>query len=166
MGQGGIVEAVILFFLAIGGLFLGWFSPTQAGAIGAGGALIIGLVMLLLLTIIMLAAMRVTSLEERMAGNLRNQNIALQAAIQNGVDAQILAAAKALGVAYGKQGILTAKEAKKVAAILTAEQKAQLKELQAARIEQMKTGGQRGQRGQAGGGAAGGQRGQRGQGAQ
>ena len=41
---GGIVEAVILFFLAIGGLFLGWFSPTQAGAIGAGGALIIGLV--------------------------------------------------------------------------------------------------------------------------
>lgn len=41
---GGIVEAVILFFLAIGGLFLGWFSPTQAGAIGAGGALLIGLV--------------------------------------------------------------------------------------------------------------------------
>lgn len=41
---GGIVEAVILFLLTIGGLFLGWFSPTQAGAIGAGGALIIGLV--------------------------------------------------------------------------------------------------------------------------
>jgi len=40
---GGIVEAVILFVLAIGGLFLGWFSPTQAGAIGAGGALLIGL---------------------------------------------------------------------------------------------------------------------------
>jgi tripartite ATP-independent transporter DctM subunit len=40
---GGIVEAAILFFLTIGGLFLGWFSPTQAGAIGAGGALIIGL---------------------------------------------------------------------------------------------------------------------------
>jgi tripartite ATP-independent transporter DctM subunit len=39
----GIIEAIILFFLAIGGLFLGWFSPTQAGAIGAGGALIIGL---------------------------------------------------------------------------------------------------------------------------
>ena len=39
----GIVEAVILFVLAIGGLMLGWFSPTQAGAIGAGGALIIGL---------------------------------------------------------------------------------------------------------------------------
>jgi len=39
----GIIETVILFFLAIGGLFLGWFSPTQAGAIGAGGSLIIGL---------------------------------------------------------------------------------------------------------------------------
>jgi C4-dicarboxylate transporter DctM subunit len=39
----GIIEALILFLLAIGGLFLGWFSPTQAGAIGAGGALFIGL---------------------------------------------------------------------------------------------------------------------------
>lgn len=41
---GGIIEAVILFLLAIGGLLLGWFSPTQAGAIGAGGALLIGLI--------------------------------------------------------------------------------------------------------------------------
>ena len=40
----GIIEAVILFLLVIGGLALGWFSPTQAGAIGAGGALLIGLV--------------------------------------------------------------------------------------------------------------------------
>ena len=40
----GIIEALLLFLLAIGGLFLGWFSPTQAGAIGAGGALLIGLV--------------------------------------------------------------------------------------------------------------------------
>jgi C4-dicarboxylate transporter DctM subunit len=39
----GIIPALILFLLAIGGLFLGWFSPTQAGAIGAGGALLIGL---------------------------------------------------------------------------------------------------------------------------
>jgi C4-dicarboxylate transporter DctM subunit len=39
----GIIEALLLFFLAVGGLFLGWFSPTQAGAIGAGGALFIGL---------------------------------------------------------------------------------------------------------------------------
>jgi C4-dicarboxylate transporter DctM subunit len=39
----GVTPALTLFLLAIGGLFLGWFSPTQAGAIGAGGALIIGL---------------------------------------------------------------------------------------------------------------------------
>lgn len=40
---GGIIEAILLFLLTIGGLFLGWFSPTQAGAIGAFGALLIGL---------------------------------------------------------------------------------------------------------------------------
>ncbi|MDH4267231.1 MAG: TRAP transporter large permease, partial [Deltaproteobacteria bacterium] len=40
---GGIIEAAILFSLAIGGLFLGWFSPTQAGAVGACGAFMIGL---------------------------------------------------------------------------------------------------------------------------
>ncbi len=39
----GVIETLILFLLALGGLFLGWFSPTQAGAIGAGGALLIGL---------------------------------------------------------------------------------------------------------------------------
>ncbi len=39
----GVIETGVLFALAIGGLFLGWFSPTQAGAIGAIGALIIGL---------------------------------------------------------------------------------------------------------------------------
>lgn len=41
---GGIIEALVLFLLVIGGLFLGWFSPTQAGAIGAGGGLLIGLI--------------------------------------------------------------------------------------------------------------------------
>jgi tripartite ATP-independent transporter DctM subunit len=39
----GIVEAIFLFGLAVGGLFLGWFSPTQAGGIGAFGAFAIGL---------------------------------------------------------------------------------------------------------------------------
>lgn len=40
----GVFEAILLFLLTIGGLFLGWFSPTQAGAIGASGALLIGIV--------------------------------------------------------------------------------------------------------------------------
>ncbi len=39
----GIIEMIVLFALVIGGLLLGWFSPTQAGAAGAGGAILIGL---------------------------------------------------------------------------------------------------------------------------
>jgi len=39
----GISEMLLLFIFVIGGLFLGWFSPTQAGGAGAAGALVIGL---------------------------------------------------------------------------------------------------------------------------
>jgi C4-dicarboxylate transporter DctM subunit len=42
-GLVGVIEMMVLFALVIGGLFLGWFSPTQAGAAGAFGALLIGL---------------------------------------------------------------------------------------------------------------------------
>jgi tripartite ATP-independent transporter DctM subunit len=40
----GVVETLLLFALVIGGLYLGWFTPTEAGAAGAFGALVIGVV--------------------------------------------------------------------------------------------------------------------------
>jgi len=42
-GLVGISEMLLLFIFVIGGLFLGWFSPTQAGGAGAAGSLLIGL---------------------------------------------------------------------------------------------------------------------------
>lgn len=39
----GVVETLVLFALVIGGLYLGWFTPTEAGAAGAFGALVVGL---------------------------------------------------------------------------------------------------------------------------
>jgi type IV pilus assembly protein PilX len=49
-------------------------TPYQRGAV-----LIVALIMLLLLTIIGLSSMRGTSLQENMAGNMRDSNLALQA---------------------------------------------------------------------------------------
>jgi Tfp pilus assembly protein PilX len=46
----------------------------------SGVALIIGLLMLLLLTIIMISAVQVTALEHRMVSNMQTQNVAFQAA--------------------------------------------------------------------------------------
>jgi len=43
-GLAGITEMMVLFALVMGGLFLGWFSPIQAGAVGAAGALLLGLI--------------------------------------------------------------------------------------------------------------------------
>ena len=41
---GGVGETLILFILVMGGLFIGFFTPTEAGAIGAGGAIVLGFV--------------------------------------------------------------------------------------------------------------------------
>jgi len=40
----GVGETLILFILVMGGLFIGFFTPTEAGAIGAGGAIVLGFV--------------------------------------------------------------------------------------------------------------------------
>jgi len=40
----GVLEVLALFALVLGGLYAGWFTPTEAGAAGAFGAIIIALV--------------------------------------------------------------------------------------------------------------------------
>jgi len=40
----GVLETLILFVVVMGGMFLGWFTPTQAAAIGAMGSIIVALV--------------------------------------------------------------------------------------------------------------------------
>jgi tripartite ATP-independent transporter DctM subunit len=37
----GLIETLLLFILVMGGLFLGFFTPTEAGAVGAFGTLVI-----------------------------------------------------------------------------------------------------------------------------
>ena len=40
----GVFDTLILFVLVMGGLFAGFFTPTEAGAIGAGGAILLGFI--------------------------------------------------------------------------------------------------------------------------
>lgn len=71
----------------------------------SGFALIVGLVVLVLLTLIMLTALKMASLEERMAGNLRSENIAFQAAESALREAENLITASAEGlVDWGNDG--------------------------------------------------------------
>ncbi|NLL52081.1 MAG: TRAP transporter large permease [Peptococcaceae bacterium] len=42
--RGGLIEVIIIFLLAIGGMFIGWFTPTEAASVGAMGMLAIGLI--------------------------------------------------------------------------------------------------------------------------
>ncbi|MCR4400311.1 MAG: TRAP transporter large permease [Syntrophomonadaceae bacterium] len=41
--SGGLWEVLVVFALSVGGLFAGWFTPTEAGAVGAGGVLAVTL---------------------------------------------------------------------------------------------------------------------------
>lgn len=40
---GGLPEVLVVFIISIGGLFAGWFTPTEAGAVGAAGVLVVSL---------------------------------------------------------------------------------------------------------------------------
>ena len=42
--RGGVIEVLAVFGLSIGGLFAGWFTPTEAGAVGAAGVLGVSLI--------------------------------------------------------------------------------------------------------------------------
>jgi tripartite ATP-independent transporter DctM subunit len=42
--KGGLGEVLFVFALSIGGLFAGWFTPTEAGAVGSAGVLAVALV--------------------------------------------------------------------------------------------------------------------------
>lgn len=55
-------------------------NPVSRAAQQQGAALIVGLIMLLLLTIVGVAGMRETLLQEKMVGNMRDREVALQAA--------------------------------------------------------------------------------------
>lgn len=39
--DGGVLEVLIVFFVSIGGIFFGWFTATEAGAIGATGMMLV-----------------------------------------------------------------------------------------------------------------------------
>ena len=42
--NGGIIEIVVVFIIAMGGMFAGFFTPTEAGAVGAFGMTIVALI--------------------------------------------------------------------------------------------------------------------------
>jgi type IV pilus assembly protein PilX len=74
----------------------------------AGVVLIVSMVMLLLLTLIGLSGSRVTSLEEKMAGNARDQNTAFQAAESTLLAAEqyVLAVSNTVLTYNGTRGLL------------------------------------------------------------
>ncbi len=41
---GGLLEVMIIFAISLGGLFAGWFMPTEAGAVGVAGVLLVSAV--------------------------------------------------------------------------------------------------------------------------
>lgn len=68
---------------------------------------------------------------------IRAANQSLREAIDEGTDDQIIAAGKALGEAYGKEGVLRAQTQRKINAVLTPEQQVKMKELRAQMQQRM-----------------------------
>jgi type IV pilus assembly protein PilX len=71
-----------------------------------GVVLVISLIMLLLLALIGVTGMQVTSLEEKMAGNAQDQNVAFQAAESTLKEAEIFILASSLSIYDGSKGLL------------------------------------------------------------
>ena len=40
----GLLETMVIFAISIGGLSFGWFTPTEAGAVGVGGVLLVSII--------------------------------------------------------------------------------------------------------------------------
>lgn len=72
-----------------------------------GAALIVALVMLLVMTVLGISAARTTNLQERMAGNLRDSNLAFQAAERALREGETFLRGGTLPVFAGANGLLT-----------------------------------------------------------
>lgn len=42
--KGGLIEVLVIFLLSIGGMFIGWFTPTEGASVGAMGMLLVGII--------------------------------------------------------------------------------------------------------------------------
>ena len=42
--KGGLIEVIIVFGISMAGMFLGWFTPTEAGAVGVLGMILISII--------------------------------------------------------------------------------------------------------------------------
>ena len=82
------------------------YMKSQAFRAQRGAALIVSLVFLIVLTLLGVSSMRTTTLQERMAGNLRDSNLAFQAAEAGLRDAEEFLQQATLPVFNGTDGLL------------------------------------------------------------
>lgn len=64
----GLIPTFLLFSFVIGGLFLGWFTPTESGAFGAFGAMVIALAM---------GKLNIENLKEALFGTLKSSTMVI-----------------------------------------------------------------------------------------